>query len=883
MRLLLSICLLFVFRLEVHAQSDAGIPLRIPPKGYTASPGDTLLVRRLAEAASLLIEKPGENTADLENARQLLDAAIDLCTQLKDEKAKLTVHKLRADWAYWSQNWAELTKELQWVAPQHRLGLVRILTGYYAQQSKDQHASDSILHYAFLMKEYATKFRDHSTANEAQYYIALGYLRKNQLKEGKRHFLKMADYHRGNNDRDNEIFVWQALAATLTGDDTTHPTKKECLFRVIELSRASKNNRRLVIGLSDMGELLIWKGELDAAEVFMLELDTLQATIGETKRYKTFEILSKLYEAKRNEAKALFYAKEALTNAQITENSPQLNGIYEGRLAEVEASFQKPDKFQEQLSKITNGMPPDQLKNWFTILAYATALSESKGAVTAIKYLLERRDKIPVQTERYAIEFDKHMGQFYLAAGDYHKAIYYLNDAEKKLPAMDYQLDNLTSDIYYLLANVSYEMGHYQQALLYLQKGESKVPRARLQLTRQIHAEFMWYKVNNSLHQYLNAIRHFSEHKRLSDSLFNSEKMGQLEALNVRYQMAKRQQELDQKANEIVWLTETGRLRETLLNETRTNARRRDQLQRGYIASAQSQARQRGDSLKHAEETYSLLNREWGLQKNLLKQARNTRNLIFGGGVLLVLLLVLIFSRYRLKQRSNRQLEKQRELISDKNASLQKLLGEKEWLLKEVHHRVKNNLQVVMSLLNIQSYYLQDDTAISAIRDSQHRVNAISLIHKKLYQSDNPAMVDMPHYIKELTEHLSEYADQSRLVRFDLNIDDIVLDIGKALPIGLILNESITNCFKYAFNGRQEGLISVRMHEDYNGSITLLIADDGIGIVDNDRVREGDSLGMSLMKGLASDMDGTLMINSAEGRGTTITVLFKPEDKKAAV
>jgi two-component sensor histidine kinase len=319
------------------------------------------------------------------------------------------------------------------------------------------------------------------------------------------------------------------------------------------------------------------------------------------------------------------------------------------------------------------------------------------------------------------------------------------------------------------------------------------------------------------------------------------------------------------------------------LNETQVNAGRRNQLQRGYIASAQSQAKQRGDSLKHAEETYKLLNREWSLQKNLLEQARSTRNLIFAGGVLLILLLLLIFSRYRLKQQSNRQLKKQQDLISSKNASLQKLLGEKEWLLKEVHHRVKNNLQVVMSLLNIQSHYLQDDTAISAIRDSQHRVNAISLIHKKLYQSDNPALVDMPHYIKELTEHLGEYSDLRQQVRFDLKIDNIVLDIGKALPIGLILNESVTNCFKYAFTGRDEGLITIRMCAASDGSIVLEIADDGIGISAELRQRQGDSLGMSLMKGLSSDMDGAFTISSQEGQGTLIAVSFKPEDAKAAV
>ncbi len=144
------------------------------------------------------------------------------------------------------------------------------------------------------------------------------------------------------------------------------------------------------------------------------------------------------------------------------------------------------------------------------------------------------------------------------------------------------------------------------------------------------------------------------------------------------------------------------------------------------------------------------------------------RNVSFAGAGLLLVIIGLLINGYRLKQRHNQSLQEKQHEIGHKNQSLEKLLNEKEWLLKEIHHRVKNNLQIVMSLLNTQGAYLQNDAALIAIRDSQHRVQAISLIHKKLYQSDNVGLIFMPHYIHELVDYLMECFDTERKVRFDV-------------------------------------------------------------------------------------------------------------------
>ena len=150
-----------------------------------------------------------------------------------------------------------------------------------------------------------------------------------------------------------------------------------------------------------------------------------------------------------------------------------------------------------------------------------------------------------------------------------------------------------------------------------------------------------------------------------------------------------------------------------------------------------------------------LLQKEKQLQETMLLQAKYTRNWILGGVGLLLIIVGLLVYNTRLKQRTNKKLKRQRVEIEKQNVTLRHLVNEKEWLLKEIHHRVKNNLQIVMSLLNSQSAYIDNEPALTAIHDSQHRVHAMSLIHQKLYNSENVSSIDMSFYIRELVSYLT--------------------------------------------------------------------------------------------------------------------------------
>jgi two-component sensor histidine kinase len=255
----------------------------------------------------------------------------------------------------------------------------------------------------------------------------------------------------------------------------------------------------------------------------------------------------------------------------------------------------------------------------------------------------------------------------------------------------------------------------------------------------------------------------------------------------------------------------------------------------------------------------------------------------------LLLLLLLIFNRYRVKQKANKLLQEKQDEINWQNQQLEKmvaeekmitaekdkLLQEKEWLMKEINHRVKNNLQVVMSLLNTQSAYLQDEAALNAIQESRHRVHAISLIHRKLYQSDQQlTTIDMANYIEDVTEYLADSLDTQHHIQFGLFIDPIELDVTQAVPTGLIINEAVTNAAKYAFPEDRKGQIIISMHKNVNGAIELTIQDNGIGLPPDFDWQQSESLGMSLMQGLCNQLDG--QFNLIQHNGITIKITFEP-------
>jgi PAS domain S-box-containing protein len=211
----------------------------------------------------------------------------------------------------------------------------------------------------------------------------------------------------------------------------------------------------------------------------------------------------------------------------------------------------------------------------------------------------------------------------------------------------------------------------------------------------------------------------------------------------------------------------------------------------------------------------------------------------------------------------------------DAETQLTKTVGEKDVLLREVHHRVKNNLQIIISLLNLQSRYMTDATTLAAFRESQNRVKAMALVHEKLYQSSDLTKIDLDNYIRFLGDNLFQFFGASgRDIRFTREIRDIFLAIDTAIPLGLIINELISNALKYAFPGGRAGEISLAIHQAGH-TLTILFSDNGVGIPGDFDWRNAKSLGLRLVCSLVEQLDGTIELDRTAGTAFTIVVKEK--------
>jgi two-component sensor histidine kinase len=209
-------------------------------------------------------------------------------------------------------------------------------------------------------------------------------------------------------------------------------------------------------------------------------------------------------------------------------------------------------------------------------------------------------------------------------------------------------------------------------------------------------------------------------------------------------------------------------------------------------------------------------------------------------------------------------------------------LREKEVLLKEVHHRVKNNLQIITSLLNLQASKIKDKKLEAMFRDSQGRVKTMALIHEKLYRSENLSEVNFSDYVDSLTRYmLSTISGNRERITVKQDIDDILLGVDIAIPCGLIINELVTNSLKYAFPDGKGGEIAVSCKKRCDGRISLTVGDNGVGIANHVDIENSETLGMQLVNSLIGQLDGTMRIERERGTRFTLEFGYEQREKEA--
>jgi len=206
---------------------------------------------------------------------------------------------------------------------------------------------------------------------------------------------------------------------------------------------------------------------------------------------------------------------------------------------------------------------------------------------------------------------------------------------------------------------------------------------------------------------------------------------------------------------------------------------------------------------------------------------------------------------------------------------LRKTLKERESLLREVHHRVKNNLQVISSLLNLQMASIKDPQIVQLFRECQIRISAIALLHETLHRSNDLSHINMVEYMRTLTGHLfRSYGVDNGKIRLVLNVDDVELDVDTVLTCGLIIDELVSNCLKHAFLNGHPGQIAIDLCAHDDQTYTLRVGDDGIGIPKDGRLNNPDSFGLELVSLMAEKLDGIVDLQS--GQGTEWQMRFRP-------
>jgi two-component sensor histidine kinase len=250
----------------------------------------------------------------------------------------------------------------------------------------------------------------------------------------------------------------------------------------------------------------------------------------------------------------------------------------------------------------------------------------------------------------------------------------------------------------------------------------------------------------------------------------------------------------------------------------------------------------------------------------------NGSNLNIGAytfGFTLVIMLVIIIAQawdtLSTRNEKNKQISLLRSDMEVLENNTVKLLAQNDWLVTEMHHRVKNNLQILSSLINSQLSFITDKIGKDALYNSKHRLYALSLVHQKLVQNAMASTIEMSCCIKELAYYLSDEFDANDHVSFEIDLAPLNVDVSFAIPFELIINELLTNTLKFAFPENQKGKVKIELSSKDGDTFQLVFADNGIGLPDNIDLLSARSLGRSLIMGLSRQIKAQITVKNRKG------------------
>ena len=638
-------------------------------------------------------------------------------------------------------------------------------------------------------------------------------------------YMRVIRYFRTMRNQVAEGQAWYDYANDIPDLSAPGPGEKIKAYAAAAKIFSKLGDRLKVNGINkDIAEVHIHQGKFDLAEKELLQVIDVYKAINYRKLADTYFLLT-ILNSYRSDFKAALYYGLATTKSMVATNDTAFAFSYYTRLANVYNDLGMYHNSYLNYQLALSHMRPRYGYPYKIVQKMVLALVADNKPENALKILYVYIKKHPPADSFQNAEMYSALGACYQGLGD--------NQKEKeaylqmvRYNEINFKLDpNLNSYIDYnrILCDFYVRTHDYHKAAAVMDKLQavSKVtvsPLIRNQL------KLLEFKIDSAFGKFIPAIKDFQSYKYLNDSMFNSAKARQVAELQIKYETEKKDQHLLMQSKNLL-------------------------LQKKDI---------------------QLLVKQNQLVQLQVEKSKLRQNLIAGSALVLVLLLALGYRRYQANQQRNLELQDQRNKVTTKNTELEHLLAENNWLLKEVHHRVKNNLQIVMSLLNSQSAYLNDEIAINAVMESKMRVQAMSLIHQKLYGQDNASTIFMPDYIYDLIGYIKDSFKLSKNIYIDRQIAPLSLDVSQAVPVGLILNEAITNAFKYAFPHTASDTLTIKLVHEQPCRVLLIIADNGAGLPQDLNGRKTKSFGLKLITGLTEDLGGTFLIENLNGAQLTI-------------
>ncbi|EDM38626.1 Signal Transduction Histidine Kinase [Pedobacter sp. BAL39] len=582
----------------------------------------------------------------------------------------------------------------------------------------------------------------------------------------------------------------------------------ECFLKGAMLAATAKDTSLAIWARKEIADVNLRRGKFDLAAAQLQQVLQQYTRAGYKNLQFTYNLLSAVLTHQARFEKAMQYGIAAVAHAESTGTDLSLN-FMQYSLAQLCASMGQREESMAWYRKCLENSAHEPHYPYGIYRTVSRELIDSGKAALVLKKLEATMRVHPPDASNYLFVL--------MLKGDCYAALNRPELAERNYMEMieltkpQGKEDFGSYWIYQSVAAFFVQQKEYKKADYYLSKVLS-APREMISTTALASAYQFKFKTDSAAGNYLEAIKHFQAAKGITDSVFNHLRLKQTEELQIQFKTAEKD-------------------KENLVLRNRNTLQRSD------------------------------------LEKELLQ-----KKLIGTGLFASVMITGLMIYLYRAKQRSNNDLQNQQKEINDQNQQLNVLLGEKEWLIKEIHHRVKNNLQIISSLLNTQSAYLHTSEARTAIRDSQNRMQAISIVHHKLYQSNDLSTVNFQAYIEELVHSICDSFHSDKGIQFDFNLVEAHLNTTVTVPIGLMLNEAITNSIKYAFADTELPRIAIAMVETEDDQYELSIRDNGKGLPENFDVDGCSSLGINLMVGLSSQIQGRFSICSDQG--TVIRIVF---------